>query len=244
MSSHFKIIFFILLIFLVNFFCINFSKASVEHVDGLVYVVREVDSRSLGPQVHSKYKLFELYLENRTDKAYSIPGYSIDLGLNLTSIQQINAESMSKSNTKLAALNIAAGAASLAFGGIAKTATNTAFRAVNFKNMSSGLSDDSLLLSSNKTYILYPNDALSLYFFVNRRIGEDPKIFRFICHDEDSNMNYIVINNNLTVRNENSHLAKEVNAKVVKDDYSDRNHDSDSEPLENVIAVPNSETYR
>lgn len=214
------------------------SFASVERIDGLEYVVKELDSKFLGPSIHSRYALYELYLENRSDKAFSIPGYSVDFGVHLTTLQQINAEFMSKSGNKLAVLNLAAGAASIAFGGIAKTATNTAFRAVNFKNMSGNLTDDNLLLAANKTYILYPNDALSLYVFIDRRLGESPKILRFICHDEESNMNYIVINSHFNIRNEDLDTYDSVNAKVI----NDKNDESSIE--ENVIAVPNSESYK
>lgn len=225
-------------IFLIAFFCPNFSKASVDHIDGLEYVVKELDSKALGPSIHSRYTLYELYFENRSDKAFSIPGYSVDLGVNLTTVQQINAEFMSMSTNKLAVLNIAAGAASIAFGGIAKTATNTAFRAVNFKNMTGNFTEENLLLSPNMTYILYPNDALSLYAFVDRKLGESPKVLRFICHDEDSNMNYIVINDHFTIRNEDSREYNAVNAKIIEDE------NSSAKKEENVIAVPDPESYK
>lgn len=225
-------------ILLIVFFCPNFSIAAVDHIDGLEYVVKELDSKPLGPLIHSRYTLYELYFENRSDKAFSIPGYSVDLGVSLTTLQQINAEFKSMSTNKLAVLNLAAGAASIALGGIAKTATNTAFRAVNFKNMSGNLTEENLLLSTNKTYILYPNDALSLYAFIDRKLDFEPKVLRFICHDEESNMNYIVINDHFTIRNEDSPTYDAVNAKVIKDESNETSKE------ENVIAVPDPESYK
>ncbi len=214
----YKKIFFLLLVLNLTF--LN-SYAVVSHIDGLEYVVRHLNSGVLGNTLKDKYDVYEIYFENRTQKTFSIPGYSIYLGVDFTSLQKLNSDSMSKTAVRNSVLNIAAGAASIAFGGIAKTAANTAIRQVNFRTMTVPISGDEALLSTEKTYIIYPGDGLLLYFIVNKNYGQLPNQFRFVCRDEESNINTVLINNTLDLRDDNDKIKKEVNAKKIEDDTED-----------------------
>jgi|GEM_PF-2398572 len=224
-------------IFVLSFLILNnqLAYSFVEKVDGLEYVVRSLDSNSLGNFISARYNLYEIYLENRSEKAFSIPGYSVDLGVKYTTLQEINSVSMASGNKKLAVLNLTAGAASLAFGGVAKSVASTAIRGISLRNKSPGISDDDVVLSPVKTYIIYPSEALSLYVLVDNKITQVPSSVKFICHDEDANINYIVINQNLKLL-DNSILVEK---KVIKD-VSAKIESTD----ENLIATPDSDLYK
>jgi hypothetical protein len=227
----------ITIIFLLLFLILSNQAAYsfVEKVDGLEYVVRNLDSNVLGNYISSRYNLYEIYLENRSEKAFSIPGYSIDLGVKYTTLQEIASASMASGNKKLAVLNLTAGAASLAFGAVAKSVASTAIRGISLRNKSPGISDDDVILSPVKTYIIYPAEALSLYVLVDNKITQVPSSVKFICHDEDANINYIVINRNLKLL-DTSILAE----KKVTKDVSAKIESAD----ENVIATPDSDLYK
>lgn len=193
-----------------------------DKVEGLEFVVRKIDTPPLEDRIVERFDLYEIYFENRSDRTFSLPGYSIDLGIDYSSVSDVVSFQKEKSSKKLAALNIAAGAASIAFGGIAKSAASTALRIGNFRKGNSMFNDEKYFLSGNKTYIIYPDESLSLFFFVDKFSGQSVNFIRFICHDEVLNLNSIVINKNL-------HLES-INAKKDTD--------------ENVIAVPNPEQYK
>lgn len=221
------------LFFLIVMFLNPVAYAFVDKVDGLEYVVRTLDSNALGSFISSRYNLYEIYFENRSEKAFSVPGYSVDLGMKYTTLQEVNSIAMSSGNKKLAVLNLTAGAASLAFGGgVAKSVASTAIRGISLRNKSPGISDDDVVLSPTKTYIIYPSEALSLYVLVEKHIVQKPKLIKFICKDEDSNMNYVVINQNLN-------LIDNLTPKIVKD-VSARVDTAE----ENIIATPDSDLYR
>ncbi len=180
---------------------INSSYCFVQKVDGLEYIVRKITDAPIDKDVSKRYELYEIYFENRSDKAFSIPGYSLDLGVAYATLEQINSQFKDNSGKKTAIFNIAAGAASIAFGGLAKTVARTANRLNTFnKKQNKKLYGDDIFLSSNKTYIIYPGESLSLFLFVDKFQGEEPSSIKFICHDEDVNINHIVINNNLDLR--------------------------------------------
>ncbi|MBI3589945.1 MAG: hypothetical protein HY094_01035 [Candidatus Melainabacteria bacterium] len=219
------------------FFQPLFSCAVFEKIDGLEYDVRKIDDAPMDKVVSNRYDLYELYFENRSEKTFSVPGYSIDLGVNYSSISEINSLFNGKLQKKLTALNIAAGAASIVFGGIAKTAANSAMRTVNFRKKNNNLDDDNSFLSHNKTYILYPGDALSLFLFVDKALSQVPNTIRFVCHDEDSNVNQIVINNHLKLRE----AGVQNNADSIE---SNKDSEKTDKLKDNVIAVPATEIYK
>ncbi len=215
-------IFKIFLIISFLFLQIQTAYAFLEKIDGLEYVVRKIEDAPIDRFVSKRFDLYELYFENRSDKTFSIPGYSIDVGVDYSALSDILAFTKDKSSKKNAVFNIAAGAASIALGGIAKSAANTAFRFNSLRKNNTNLNNEKSFLSVNKTYIIYPNDSLSLFFFLDKFIGQTPSSIRYICHDEVQNINHVVINENLDLR--------EINTKV----------DSDK----NVIAVPDSNQYK
>ena len=214
--------------------------AVVEKVEGLEYIIRKIDDVPLEKYIKNNYDLYELYLENRSDKTFSIPGYSVDLGVNYSNLSEINSLYNEMSSKKSTVFNIAAGAASIALGGIARRAASTVVRTVgSFRHKNSNLITAENFLSNNKTYILYPDDGLSLYLLVGKYLTEVPHGIRFICHDEDTNVNYIVINNNVEVRNDNvQKVQKEINVQNV-------NHNSSFDKSgENIIIAPSTEQYK
>lgn len=215
-----KLVFIFISLLLLLVFNINFGFCVQEKVDGLEYGIRKIEDAPLERYIQKNYDIYELYFENRSNKTYSIPGYSIDLRVDYSTLNDINAIYKDMSSKKLAVFNIAAGAASIALGGIAKTASN-AVRSVGSFRRKNILTEDGFL-SISKTYILYPGDAVSIFFFINKYLQQIPNSIRFICRDEDISTNYVVINNKIHVN--------EPNAK------------NDSE--KNVISAPSSEQYR
>lgn len=212
-------------LFLVIFFLsfqIQTAYAFQEKVEGLEYVVRKIEEPSIDRFISKRFDLYELYFENRSDKTFSIPGYSIDFGVDYSGLSDISSFSKDKSLKKNAVLNIAAGAASIAFGGFAKSAANTAMRVGSFRKSSSNLNDEKSFLSSNRTYVIYPDESLSLFFFLDKFTTQPPASVKYICHDEVQNVNYVVINRNLDLR------------EISTNDDSDKN----------VIAVPGSNEYK
>ncbi len=202
-----------------------------DHIDGFEYVVRKIDAPPIERSIAQKYDLYELYLENKSDKIFSIPGYSIDLGVHYSSLAEIYSLSKNKSTNKLAIFGIAAGAASFALGGIAKTAANTIRSVGYYKRNKASLDDDENILSKNKTYIIYPGDELSLFLFIDKNLAQSPNTVRFVCRDEVSGVNNVVINNHIDL--------KEMNTKSV-----DKTNRDNEEEKKNVIAVPLSDTYK
>ena len=214
----------LIILILFSYFSVYSLSAfsSVDKVEGLEYVIRKIDNSTLEKNINKNYDLYELYLENRSDKTFSIPGYSIDLGIEYSNISEVNALTNNKSSKKSTVLNIAAGAASIAFSGIARRAASTAMKTVgSFRHKNSDLTDESFL-SPYKTYIIYPNDGLSVFLLISKILDQSPKSIRFICHEEDSNVNHILINNNLEIRD------------VTGIDKA----------KENVIATPEQEQYK
>ncbi|OGI20558.1 MAG: hypothetical protein A3B68_05810 [Candidatus Melainabacteria bacterium RIFCSPHIGHO2_02_FULL_34_12] len=221
-----KIIF--IIIFLVtNIFTYN-SLAAYEKIEGLEYVLRKIENPPIDKDIARKFELYEFYLENRSNMTFSIPGYSIDLGLDYSSASEIKSLYKNKSSNKLAIFNIAAGAASIALGGIAKTAASTIRTVGSMRKSSNTADDDANILSPNKIYILYPGEGLSLFLFVDKYLEQTPVTVRFVCHDEDLNSNYVLINNKVDLR--------EINAES-KPDEKEKNE-------ENVIAAPSSDVYK
>ena len=202
-----------------------------DHVDGLEYVVRRIEAPPIERTIAQRYDLYEFYLENRSDKTFSITGYSIDLGVHYSSLAEIKSLSKNKNSNKLAIFGIAAGAASFALGGIAKTAANTIKSVNSYKRNKAGFDDDENILSKNKTYIIYPSDGLSLFLFVDKNLAQSPNTVRFVCRDETSGINNVVINNHLDLREMNANGVDQIN----------RNNE---EAKKSVIAVPSSDTYK
>lgn len=223
-----KLYFLVMKIFkiLILFFLIGLQIPSgiafSDKVEGLEFVVRKIDAPPLDDRILKRFDLYEIYFENRSDRTFSLPGYSVDLGIDYSSVSEVVSFQKEKSSKKLAALNIAAGAASIALGGIARSAASTALRIGNFRKGNLMFNDEKYFLSANKTYVIYPDESLSLFFFVDKFSGQSVNSIRFICRDEVLNLTSIVINKNL-------HLES-INAKKDVD--------------ENVIAVPNIEQYK
>lgn len=211
----------LILLFLISL-QIQSGIAFSDKVEGLEYVVRKIDTPPLDSHILKRFDLYEIYFENRSDRTFSLPGYSVDLGINYSSVSEVLSFQKEKSSKKLAALNVAAGAASIAFGGIAKSAASTALKFGNFRKVNSVFNDDKYFLSGNKTYVIYPDESLSLFFFIDKFSGQSVNFIRFICRDEVLNLNSIIINKNL--------YLEPINAKKDID--------------ENVIAVPNPEQYK
>lgn len=209
--------------------------ASVDKIDGLEYVVRKLNDIPLPKTIAKQFDLYEIYFENRTNKTFSIPGYSVDVGVSYFNSNQVSSFFKDSSSKKLAVFNLAAGAASIALSGIARTAANTAFRSVgSLKGKAFSVYDDSVFLSPNKTYILYPNTFLSILLFVDKYIGYAPNSIRFICRDEELNLNFIVINDKIDLR--------EINA-YSNEDKEDK-EETDEATSKDVIASPNTDSYK
>ena len=186
-------------------FPFQLASAVQEQIEGLEYDIRLVEDVQLDKFIKNKFSLYELYFENKSNKTYSIPGYSIDLGIDYLTINDINSLNKDKNSKKLTIFNVAAGAASIALGGIVRSATNTAMRTISsFKKKSSSVSEENMFLSSTKTYILYPGYGLSLFLFVNNFSNQVPNSIRFICHEEDTNQNYVVVNDHLQIKDLNT----------------------------------------
>lgn len=215
-----KSVFIFISLLLLLVFNIDFGFCVQEKVDGLEYGIRKIEDAPLERYVAKNYDIYELYFENRSNKTYSIPGYSIDLGVDYSTLNDINAIYKDMSSKKLAVFNIATGAASIALGGIAKTASNAVRSVGSFKRKNILMEDG--FLSISKTYILYPGDAVSIFFFVNKYLQQTPNSIRFICRDEDVSINYVVINNNIHVNEPNATNDLE----------------------KNVISAPSSEQYK
>ena len=226
--------------YLMLFLCIvmlsqnSIAIAFGDRIDGLEFVVRKIDDPPMERAVAQKYDLYEIYFENRSEKTFSIPGYSIDLGVHYSSLAEIRSLSKNKSSNKLAIFTVAASAASFALGGIAKTAASTLRSVSSYKKNRMAMDDDDSILSKNKTYIIYPGDGLSLFLFVDKNLAQSPTTMRFVCHDEDLGINNVVINNHIDLR--------ELNAKNEKN-IDETNHNND-ENKDSVIAVPSSDAYR
>ena len=206
------------------------------HEFGIFYDIREIEEPPLPTHILRNYTLYELYIENRSEIAYSIPGYSIDIGTEYSSVNEILALIKDKSSRKTTVLNLAAGAAGIAFGGIAKTAANTAMRIGTIQKKVVHIDDGKNILSANKNYIIYPNSSLSLYFFINKSTEQLPTHIKFICRDENNSINRVIINNNYQLRETNA--SEEVRGKIV-----DKNN-LETEMNENLIAEPGTLQYR
>ena len=220
----------IIIILILSFHLIVLQSLSViavtEKIDGLEYGIRKLEDVPLQKIITKNYDLYELYFENKSDKTFSVPGYSIDLGVDYSNLTEINSLFVSKSQKKLAVFNIAAGAASIAFGGLAKTAATSAFRTVSsLRHKNINIGDNSNYLSADKTYILYPHDGLSLFLFVNKSLNQLPNTIRFVCHEEGTNVSNVVINNSIDLREH----ERTTNLNKSKED---------------VIADPNTEQYK
>ncbi len=225
-----RIITYIIVFILSCLLSISSSYCFVQKVDGLEYIVRKITDAPIDKEVSKRYEMYEIYFENRSDKAFSIPGYSVDIGVAYATLEQINSQFKDNSGKKTAVFNIAAGAASIAFGGIAKTVARTATRlnTIN-KKQNKKLYGDDIFLSNNKTYIIYPGESLSVFLFVDKFQEEGPSSLKFICHDEDSNISHVVINNNLDLR--------DINA----DNSIDKKENIE---IKNEIASPEAQPYK
>ena len=202
-----------------------------DNIDGFEYEIRKIDAPPIEKLIAQRYDLYEIYFENKSDKTFSIPGYSIDLGVHCSSLAEIRSLFKNKNSNKLAIFNIAAGAASLALGGIAKTAASTIRSVSVYRQNKIAIDDDENILSKNKTYIIYPGDALSLFLFVDKNLEESPNVVKFICRDESVGINNIVINKHIDLSG--------MDAKNI--DETNRNNEEDKK---NVIAVPSYGTYK
>lgn len=218
----------ILILIAINM-CPTFVIAASERIDGLEYEVRKINEAPIDKPIAKRFDMYEVSFENKTDKTFSIPGYSIDLGVDYSTIDQIRALLSNKSSGKLAVFNIAAGAASIALGGIARTASSTIRSIGGFKRKVSSLEDDRNILSHKKTYVLYPGDGISLFIFVDKSLSQIPNTMRFICHDEELNSNYVLINNKIDLKEYS---------------FSELSNGLLNKPVEKYIASPTTDEYK
>lgn len=172
----------------------NFSFAAVEYPEGLGYEVRKLDDVLLDKVITKNYDLYEFYLENNSVRTFSVPGYSIDLGVEYSGLAEVESLFKNKSKKKSFVFNLATGAAAIALGGIARTAASTVRSVSGFGKNKNTFDEHTSFLSPNKTYILYPGDGLSLFLFVDKKLSQAPNTVRFICRDEETNSTQIVIN--------------------------------------------------
>lgn len=237
MSNWFKLLGFFFLAFLVLFPLTAFS--SVSQIEGFQYVIRKIDNFPLEKEISKNYDLYELYIENRTENTLSIPGYSINFGVNYINIADLSAELKSKLSKKSNVFNIAAGAASLAFGSIAKTAANTAVQSVtSWKKHNVNIGNDEQILNFRRTYVLYPHDQISLYFLVSKEIIEPINSLKLICVNEELNQSYILINNMVDVQKYTVKNKKEAKQKFAKQGFDNLYYDVDDSINDEEIAAP------
>lgn len=184
-------------------FLFFYFKPVFAHTDmiiGLDYSLRKVYDIPLEKYVEKNYDLYELYLENMSAMTYSIPGYSVDVGVTQTNLADLRSQLQNKTSKQLTILNLAVDAASFAVGGaIVRTAANSALKGVTWAKKrgarTSGIPVNEML-DGTKTYVLYPGDFKSLLFLVEKSY-EAPNTIRFICKNEETNITKIVLNNNL-----------------------------------------------
>lgn len=208
------------------------SFALFDKVDGLDYELRKIVDIPFGRYIIKRFDMYEIYFENKSDKVYSIPGYSIDLGVNYNTFDDVNSYFKDKTQKKLAFLNIAAGAASIAFGGIPRIAAGTAVRSVDtFRKKNNNIVERTNFLAPNRTYILYPKDSLSLFLFIDKELVQVPTKIRFICREEGNNFTYVVINNNIGLIE-------------LSGEQEFGNQINNSESGKNLIAAPETDLYK
>ena len=220
---------------LIIIFCFKiFAFSHVQKIEGLDYSVDRLLNPPVNKLILKNFEIYQIFLENMTDMIFTVPGYSVDLGVEYNDLSDVLALLKDKNSKKLSVLNFAAGAASIAFGGgIAKSAANTAVRSVGvFKRKGFDLSDEKFVLSPMRTYVIYPNDSLGIYFFLDKRVGQLPKIIRFICKDEESNITSAIVNQNLEVHEIDLNIY-DANLYFMPAMQNQKN----------VIAVPESEQY-
>ena len=220
---------------LVIIFCLSISVSSyVQKFEGLDYSVDRLLNPPVNKLILKNFDIYQIFFENMTDMIFTIPGYSVDLGIEYNDLSDVLALVKDKNSKKLSVLNFAAGAASIAFGGgIARSAANTAVRSAKvFKSRGFDFSDEKFVLSPMRTYVIYPNDSLGIYFFLDKKVGQIPKIIRFLCKDEESNLTSAIVNQYLEVHDIDLNIY---NANL----YSMPTMQSQK----NVIAVPDSEQY-
>lgn len=177
------------------------SFAFIQNIEGLNFEITKIENFPLDKAIVKDYNLYELFIENNSTSTYSIPGYSIDFGVNYFNILELSAQLREKISKKLAILNIAAAAVFLPFGGFARNAGRTAASSFSsFRKRNLKIDDNKNLLSADKTYILYPGDRYALYFLVSKKQGQ-PKELRMVCKNEELNVNYVLINDKVLVDN-------------------------------------------
>jgi len=109
-----------------------------------------------------------------------------------------------------------------------------------FKRSNSNFADNSSFLTPGRTYVIYPGDGLSLFLFVDKFLNQPPSIFRFICREEDTGTNYIVVNKEFKLREINTN-----NVKHEKERKTDEEKQGELETgEENIIASPESSSYK
>lgn len=240
MSNHFKF----LSLFLVTIFFLLPIKAtsSVNEIGDFEYVIRRINDFPLEKEISKSYDLYELYLENRTENTLSIPGYSIDFGVNYINIADLSSELKNRLSKKFTILSIATGAASFAFGSLARSAANTAVQSVaSWKKRSINLSNNEQILNSRLTYVLYPYSEISLFFLVRKDISEPIHSLKLICVNEELGQKFILINNMVGIHEYIVKNKKEVKKKFSEQGFSNLYYDVDNSPDDEIIAVPGSD---
>ena len=182
-----------------------------------------------------------MYIENRSEYILTIPGYSINFGVNYVNISDLGTELKQGLSKKSTVLNIAAGAASLAFGSLARTAANTAVHSVTSikkHNLGDGTSEN--ILNSKRIYVLYPHDNISLFFLIEKETKNPVSSLKLICVNEELKENYILINNNIQVQEYIVKNKRSVKKKFSKHGFDNLYYDVDDPTNDEIIAVPDS----
>lgn len=231
-----------IILFLFTFFISTIpANAVVKKVEGIEYSLRKVTEIPMAKYIRKNYDLYEFYIENNSLKAFSVPGYSIDVGVSHTNIARVKSKMRSRTSKQLAVLNVAASAASFALGGGVVTGASRVViggirRYKRTKYRKGGSSNDEML-NQDKTYILYPGDKKYLYFLVEKSQIDAINTVRFICRDEENLENYIVINKDY------KYTQLDVSAEVVTNPDNPinliNNQDDLSSEIRDYFAVKN-----
>ena len=212
------ILVFILVVFVINTIPVY---SYVSELEGLDIEISKINNFPLSKQIIKHYDLYELYIINRSNNTYSIPGYSFNFDVDHYDLQELTVQAKGTISKKFAILNIATTALFIPFGGFARSAGRSAVSSVSsFKKKGLNIYDTENLLMEDRIYMLYPNQSRVLYFLISKD-STLPRSVKFVCKNEGLNINHVVINNDITVEN----VVLEVSGKFKK------HYETDSFPV-------------
>ena len=219
-----------------------------QRVDDINFSITRIRNFPLNKEINKNYDLYELYLENKSDKTFSIPGYSIDFGVTYFNIVELSAQVRSIFSKKLTLIDFAAGAILLPFGNITGKAARTAINSVtNFKKRKLDLYDSENLLSKEKTYIFYPHEIKIFYFLISNENNLIPNKFRFICKNEETGQSFVVINNSISLKEISLSIEGKIKKKYEDVDFpveKTRVNNLYLDEDEDLLVDPNESKYK